>query len=460
MLWLLEIAQYVPARANADRRICKVLFMGENLPSAQNALPQYRPEERVCKPVNFPFCAPVGNLSGFGIFLCAAGVFCYAVVPLRQILRCAGLGVFLEGEISVTAQEMIDSLPTALMQDERILSAGERELLANILRHARNQSVSGSKVAETMARAIGETIAQRAFSVLGEGILRALEAQPGSPVELLEGVRLGTGPLPVPSPPSPLKPGPHPPSPSPPTSPSGISARRQHGVASLSGTDPSAAVSVSRPECGGVGILESQEILPAQCVVFDEFLVPAELERLMRFALEHEADFRISEVLSPGVKGGTIDHEHRRSRVLSEPGEEINPLVGRVKAALPRVVTKLGLAAFPVAQVEAQITASNHGDFFRWHSDNAQEEIASREITFVYFFHREPKRFHGGELRIYDSLPYHGTYVPTTNYRAVAPRQNQIVFFRSSLAHEITPVECPSGEFGDSRFTVNGWFHR
>ena len=133
--------------------------------------------------------------------------------------------------------------------------------------------------------------------------------------------------------------------------------------------------------------------------------------------------------------------------------------MNRVKACLPRVLQKLGRAEFPVSHTEVQITASNHGDFFRWHCDNAQEEIASREITFVYFFHREPKRFHGGELRIYDSLPHNGTYVPTKNYRAIVPRQNQIVFFLSSLAHEITPVECPSEEFGDSRFTVNGWFH-
>jgi Rps23 Pro-64 3,4-dihydroxylase Tpa1-like proline 4-hydroxylase len=211
---------------------------------------------------------------------------------------------------------------------------------------------------------------------------------------------------------------------------------------------------------GGVAVMEIEERLPANCVIFEEFLIPSDLEVLTRFTLEHEANFRVSQVLSPGVQGGRIDHEHRRSRVLSEPGEAIKTLVDRVKACLPRILPKLGLPLFPVAGEEAQITASNHGDFFRWHSDNAQEEIATREITFVYFFHREPKRFQGGELRIYDSERREGMYVPTENYRAIVPRQNQIVFFRSSLAHEITPVECPSGEFGDSRFTVNGWFHR
>lgn len=419
----------------------------------------------------------------------------------------------------MTARDVIDNLPEALMRDDRILSSRERELLSNVLRHARSyENVPESKVAETIARAIGETVAQRAFALLGTRIVQDLDHQAGSSIELLGGVHLGTGPLPDPTPPSPQQPGPHPPSPSPPTSPNNIAARRRdHGitpfgepqppgtyraktesvspfgepqppgtyrVATQSVTpfgepDPPSAykaktqsatpfgepqppskVSASCIEGTSVAVAESHEVLPAQCVIFEEFIVPAELERLTRYALEHETDFRVSEVLSPGVTGGKIDHEHRRSRVLSEPGEELNPLLERVRACLPRVLPKLGLAAFPVANEEAQITASNHGDFFHWHSDNAQEEIASREITFVYFFHREPKRFHGGELRIYDSLPYNGTYVPTTNYRGIVPRQNQIVFFRSSLAHEITPVECPSGAFGDSRFTVNGWFHR
>ena len=34
-------------------------------------------------------------------------------------------------------------------------------------------------------------------------------------------------------------------------------------------------------------------------MVLDEFLAPQELEELTRFTLEHEADFNVSEVVSP-----------------------------------------------------------------------------------------------------------------------------------------------------------------
>jgi SM-20-related protein len=42
----------------------------------------------------------------------------------------------------------------------------------------------------------------------------------------------------------------------------------------------------------------------------------------------------------------------------------------------------------------------------------------------------------------------------------IVPQPNQIVFFPCSLLHEITPVECPSRAFADSRFTLNGWLHK
>jgi SM-20-related protein len=209
--------------------------------------------------------------------------------------------------------------------------------------------------------------------------------------------------------------------------------------------------------------MELPEILPAQCVVLDEFLAPAEVFALAQYTLERESEFELSEVVSPGVTISAVDYDQRRSRVLMDLGPHQAVIVDRLRGSLDRILPKLGHESFPIGHVEAQITASNHGDYFRWHTDNAEhgnDEVIGREITFVYFFHREPKQFRGGELRIYDSRWENDTYVPMANYRCVVPEQNQIVVFDSSLAHEITPVECPSRAFADSRFTVNGWLHR
>jgi Rps23 Pro-64 3,4-dihydroxylase Tpa1-like proline 4-hydroxylase len=205
---------------------------------------------------------------------------------------------------------------------------------------------------------------------------------------------------------------------------------------------------------------ERPELLPANCVVLDEFLAPQELEELTRFALEHEADFQASEVYSPWVEKGVINDDYRRSRVLMELGEKQEMMLARIKSVLPQVLERLGMEEFTIVDVEAQITASNDGDYFHLHDDNGSEGVADRHLTFVYFFHREPRHFEGGELRIHDAQLKDGHYVSDGTYQTIVPRQNQIVFFPCALQHEITRVRCWSQHFADSRFTLNGWLRQ
>jgi Rps23 Pro-64 3,4-dihydroxylase Tpa1-like proline 4-hydroxylase len=207
-------------------------------------------------------------------------------------------------------------------------------------------------------------------------------------------------------------------------------------------------------------VVDRPAVLPAKCVVLDEFLSPQELEELTRFTIEHEADFSASEVVSPNADGGIVNYEHRRSRVLMDLAQHQDIMLERIKAVLPQVLDKLGMGDFCIAGVETQVTASNDGDFFHFHSDNSSDRVASRYLTFVYFFHREPRQFEGGELRIHDAHLQHGAYVSAGSYQTIIPQQNQIVFFPCELLHEITPVNCASQHFADSRFTLNGWLRR
>jgi SM-20-related protein len=195
-------------------------------------------------------------------------------------------------------------------------------------------------------------------------------------------------------------------------------------------------------------------------LVLDEFLAPQELLRLTRYVAEHESDFVLSEVVAPGATAAAVDFQHRKSRVLFELGEHEAVLSGRILSYLPRILPAIGMEPFPIASVEAQITASNDGDFFRPHEDNGEPPLQTRQLTFVYFFHREPRAFRGGELRVYDPEPSGNGNGGDRACRAIVPSQNQLVVFPSHLLHEITPVKCSSRAFRDSRFTLNGWFHR
>jgi len=405
----------------------------------------------------------------------------------------------------MSASEVMDQISQVLLRDGRILTDGERKLLTDLTRNA-NQS-GDAALTDKLARAIGETIAQRAFGLLGSSITRQL-LQPREGESNGQRARIyGKQPQPPPTrPPGQAPPSPPPPSPSPGSVEhsqifAGAALPQFAGIARdgdfrleelLSAADqipasgkqpqppaphppgqspaatpapPSSLPTPSssqaqRPDLAAVAVMELPEILPAECVVLDEFLAPAELQALTQSVLAREAEFRISEVISPGVPGDTIDFEHRRSRVLMDIGAQGNAVAERVRSLLPRLLPRLSHDPFTVRDLETQITASNDGDFFRWHNDNGSEAVAKREVTFVYFFHREPRQFRGGELRIYDSLLDVDQYVPSQNYRTIVPQQNQLVVFNSSLAHEITAIECPSRAFADSRFTVNGWFHR
>jgi Rps23 Pro-64 3,4-dihydroxylase Tpa1-like proline 4-hydroxylase len=207
-------------------------------------------------------------------------------------------------------------------------------------------------------------------------------------------------------------------------------------------------------------VAERPESLPARCVILDEFLAPQELSDLTNFTLQHETDFRVSEVLSPHADDGVVNYEHRRSRVLMDLERQQDVMLERIKGVLPDVLKQLDMEEFRISAVEAQITASNDGDYFHFHCDNASDRVASRYLTFVYFFHREPAAFEGGELRIHDARLEDGNYVSEGSYQTIEPRQNQIVFFPCELMHEITPVKCSSQDFADSRFTMNGWLRR
>lgn len=373
------------------------------------------------------------------------------------------------------ANQFLDGFSQTLMQDQRILSSSEKELLASILHNAGNTSAGNPEIQSAVTcaihRAVGETVAQRAFTLLGSSIVEQILSPPSS-ARREEDTTLGPTPPPQPStgpaPPAHVK---RPPQKDEPAGPAPPSEKRppMKGPAPPNspvfppgpgGYQPLKVDARSDPQRGRaheVEVLEAPVSIPAKCVVLDEFLAPQQLEELVSYTTQHQSDFQVSEVLSPTGAGDVIDYNHRRSLVLMDLGKHHEVIVNRIKVVLPHVLAELGMEPFPVTLVEMQITASNDGDFFRIHCDSGQGPIASRQLTFVYFFHREPSQFEGGELHLHDANLEEEQYVSAGSYQTIVPQQNQIVFFPSLLPHEITPVKCPSHAFADSRFTVNGW---
>src|SRR5260370_42239423 len=78
----------------------------------------------------------------------------------------------------MTPKQILDSFSETLMRDERILSAPERALVATLLQHAKAATAENPETQESVraviASAVGETVAQRAFAVLGGSIVEPI----------------------------------------------------------------------------------------------------------------------------------------------------------------------------------------------------------------------------------------------------------------------------------------------
>jgi hypothetical protein len=84
----------------------------------------------------------------------------------------------------MTAKQILDAFSETLMQDERILSPRERELLMSLPQNSRAISSSPeaqSAVNAAIARSVGETVAQRAFALLGGSMVEEILAGSGIP---------------------------------------------------------------------------------------------------------------------------------------------------------------------------------------------------------------------------------------------------------------------------------------
>ncbi len=191
-------------------------------------------------------------------------------------------------------------------------------------------------------------------------------------------------------------------------------------------------------------------------VTIEDFLTPGENQQLLSYALENETSFETSSVI------GAVE-DHRKSKVLHaiKFSKWKDIFLSRLKLHLPYVLLALNAKQFRLGNLEMQLTGSNDGDFFKPHADSSPEstDLASRQITYVYYLHREPRPFAGGGLLLYGGRPEPFAYPNARSVTTIEPRNNCLTLFASHRWHELEVVRCPSGAFADSRFTVNGWLH-
>lgn len=101
---------------------------------------------------------------------------------------------------------------------------------------------------------------------------------------------------------------------------------------------------------------------------------------------------------------------------------------------------------------------SRYGDNnqkYEWHCDSGNKK---RIITIVYYFHKEPKKYQGGEIELSRSPNVFGKIIDDNkdNFITIPPENNMMVIFAGNVSHRVKTTESPK-KFDLGRFSVNCW---
>lgn len=195
-------------------------------------------------------------------------------------------------------------------------------------------------------------------------------------------------------------------------------------------------------------------ILDNHFYCIENFLSKPELDDLIELVESNKENFT-------DTTTATAQVDYRKSKVLAATfySQLFETWRNRLYGLFPRITTELLHPYFIPVDFEMQLTSTNDGEYYKTHNDNGHEICKNREITYVYYFNREPKKFENGFLQLYPTDTLNVKLdLPDEGSKFIEPKNNSIIFFDSRLMHQVLPTHVKSKEFMDSRFTINGWF--
>lgn len=198
------------------------------------------------------------------------------------------------------------------------------------------------------------------------------------------------------------------------------------------------------------GSLRPGEDLRCPYLVYRDVLGPDYVAGLLDHVMVHQSKFE-----------SRADPLHRNSTHLNDLGAFLAPIESFVSGIAAPALSVLQVCEAKVKPREFFITAYRDGGQIAEHIDTFNRLERLRILSCVYYFGVTPRRFRGGELRLY-GLPRVPAVErrPPSSFVDIEPDTDTLVVFPSWVGHEVMPVSVPSGAWLDSRFTINCWMHR
>ncbi len=196
-------------------------------------------------------------------------------------------------------------------------------------------------------------------------------------------------------------------------------------------------------------------------LAYHNILGAAYVAGLLDHVMAHQSDFQTGVMRNRETGEEIADPVQRDAVYLSDFGAFLAPIKSFVSASAASALSALRLNEARVKPREFVITAYRDGGHIAEHIDTHKRPDRIRILSCVYYFAAMPRRFSGGQLRLY-GLPRGpaAQQGPSASFIDIEPRTDTLVIFPSWLRHKVMPVRVPSGAWADSRFTINCWMHR
>jgi hypothetical protein len=201
----------------------------------------------------------------------------------------------------------------------------------------------------------------------------------------------------------------------------------------------------------------------ARCphLVYRNVLGAKRVAALLDYVAARRADFRPAVVRDRTSGTEKLDQRIRDCLYFKGLGPFEGPIKAFVDTIAAQALGALHLVEPKVEPREFTLTAFGNGGRFIAHIDTNERTDRVRVLSCVYYFAAMPRRFGGGELRLYGFPKLSpGKKPELPPFVDVSPETDTLVVFPSWLEHEVLPVSVPSGAWADGRFTINCWVHR
>ncbi len=195
-------------------------------------------------------------------------------------------------------------------------------------------------------------------------------------------------------------------------------------------------------------------MLRSHHLVLDDFLPQETADAMLAQMIAAEPEFVPSEIGSGDKRRVNMGYRSSQ-RLPGQAGVDLVPFNEAIGVRLDAIFTGVGVRPFRVAQRELSVVAHRDGDFYKPHIDTrtgASDDGSVRVVSCVYYLHRVPRAFSGGELAMH---PIAGGAEPML----IEPLHNRLVIFPSFIPHEVLETRAAE-DFADSRFSVNCWLRR